>query len=503
MKPLLAVIDCGTTSVKAAVVDAAGRLLSLVSLPCPLVRRPDGAVENDPSILRRRVVAALAGAVSKTGQKRKAVAAISVTGQRATLFCLDAGGRPLAPGFNWQDMRGRAETARFAARFPAARFRALTGLPCNTVFSIGKWLYLKARHPELARRTHRLALVNDFILESLGAAVMPTDWPSASLTGFLDTGRLRWCPEILDAAGLDAAMLPALTASGLKVGELSKPAARMLGLSAGLPLIAGAGDQQCAGLGSGATQPGVVIVNVGTGSVSLASTNHYLPDRKNRLMCCAHAVPGQWTLEGLQNSTGSSIAWLEQILGRPFTRHNPVLQKAARLAPGSEGVRFLPYLAGSASPHWYPDASGAFLGLTLAHDGSHLARAILEGLIFDLRETLGAFTALGIPADDIRFTGGYSIVPLWRSLMADVLGRPVRLMDPQSTLLGAAMLAAAGAGLYHSPEEAAARMVRMKQCISPNPDRAAQYDLLFSKYADLDRLLHRSGLFSRLAAEEA
>lgn len=472
------------------------------TVPCPCTRRSDGGVENDAPSLRRAVFTALRGVVVKAGARCRAIAAISVTGQRATVFCLDAKGEALAPGINWQDMRGAGELPAFNRRIGSSAFTALTGLPCNPVFTIGKWLHLKTAQPGLLRRTRRLALVNDFILGLLGGGPAPADWSSASLTGFMDTRRFRWSAPILEAAGLDIGKLPELVPPGQAAGRLSPAAARSLGLPSGIPLIAGAGDQQCAGLGAGVIRPGLVEVTLGTAAVPLSHSNRFLPDRRGRVMCCAHAVAGRWNLEGLQNSAGSAIAWMKTILNRELDFKDSAWRRVGRVAPGSEGIRFLPYLAGSAAPHWDLQASGAFFGLTLSHGPDQLLRSVLEGVAFETREIVDTFCELGAPVEEIRVTGGYTGLPVWNLVLAGVLGRPVLLLEqPQATLLGAAVLAAVGAGVYGSVDEAVSGMVRVKCCVRPEPASVERYDSLYSEYRTLGSLFRRAGLFGAQPGE--
>ena len=259
VQPLLAAVDCGTSTVKAAIFDCRGRRVAMAARPCPPDPGPQGAVEQDPARLEDAARCALREATRACGARVRSVVALAVTGQRATVFFLDRRGAPLGPGLNWQDLRGAPAVAQFAARFGAGRFAELTGLPCHAVFTIGKLLDLAGREPGRFRHIRHLALVNDYLLSRLaGKAAMPADWSSASLTGLLATGGFQWALPILAAVGLPRAALPDLAPPGRPVGVLSSAAARATGLPAGLPLVTGAGDHQCAGLGAGAIAPGSV-----------------------------------------------------------------------------------------------------------------------------------------------------------------------------------------------------------------------------------------------------
>lgn len=495
---LFAAVDCGTTAVKGAVFDVRGRCLALHRRNVRCRYGSDGRVEQDAEAVARAAFRVLKHAVSESGSPPASVAALSVTGQRATMVCLDGGGRPLGSAMSWQDLRSGPELREFLGRMTAHQFSRITGLPPDPVFSLGKLLLLKRREPERYRAAKRFVLVHDFILHALGAPDYVTDPSNASLTGLCDIARAAWSEPILAAAGLDAGRLPRIAPSAVRVGGLSSAAARRCGLLQGTPLVNGGGDQQCAAIGAGIVSPSVCSITLGTAGVVFAAVRRAVRDPRHRLMSCIHAVPGLWEVEGLQHAAGDSLDWMASLFATAADSRS-VAARVARVPPGSNGVRFYPFLAGAGCPHWRPDAAGAFLGLRRAHGAGILWRAVLEGVAFENRRILEAIESLCGPIREIRLTGGYASLAQWERIHADVCGRPViRLRQPQATLLGAAVLAATGAGAFDSVAEGAVRTVRAARVARPDPARAAAYDDLYRR----DGKTLPAALFARGAIPE-
>jgi xylulokinase len=244
-------------------------------------------------------------------------------------------------------------------------------------------------------------------------------------------------------------------------------------------------------------RPGILEVTLGTAAVPLCFSARSVRDPKRRVTCCAHAVPGRWEVEGLQNAAGGSLKWLGDALFRKGgTFPDGFWRGVAEIPPGANGVLFYPYLAGSAAPHWDPEATGMFLGLAHAHDPCTLARAVMEGVTMETREILDVFSSLKIPLREVRLTGGYTAVNVWNQIQADVYGKRVStLEEPQATLLGAGMLAAVGVGAYGSLPEAAEHMVRVRRQYCPARERVASYEKLYRKYRRVYRKMYQARLF--------
>jgi len=494
MRGTVATVDCGTTRVKAAVVDAGGRFLGESSRPERLTFSPDGGIEQDADRTARLALACLRDAREASGVPAERIAAISVTGQRATAVCVDRAGDPLAPAINWQDVRAAPAMDGLRRRLGDGPYARITGLPIHPVFTVGKVLWWRRHAPGLLRRCAQVLVLCSHVLRRFGSDGPLCDWSHASLTGLFDTGRLDWSDDVLRAAGLRRSQLPRLVAPAAPAGALSREAARASGLRAGTPLVAGGGDQQCSGLGAGAIRPGVLVVTLGTAAVPLLACGRFRPDPLRRVTCVAHAAPGLWEREGLQNGAGSSLTWLAAVLGRPRGLPPDLFREAARLPPGAGGALFLPYLTGASSPHWDATARGAFLGLRSSHTAAHLVRAVLEGVAFETREIADVLSAGGAPVREVRLAGGLAALPGWAGIFADTLGRPVRtLAQPQTTLMGGAALAAAGAGLHPSVRAASEAMVLVRGGREPRPAAVAVY-------ADRQAAFRRAGAAIRAPA---
>jgi xylulokinase len=473
--------------------------VALCRRECPCQYHEDGRVEQSSECLARETAAALRQALEQSGADPGRVAALALATQRATVVLTDGEGQALAPALSWQDLRAEAEIGALRAQIGDARYYDLTGLPLNPVFSLGKLLLLQQRQPELFASAACLGLVHDYLLRRLGCEEACLDWSNASLTGLLDLQRRRWSRELLELTGIPEGKLPRLVAPGEQVGRLSAEAAEACGLREGTPLVAGGGDHQCAGLGGGAVEPGIVEITLGTSGVSLCYTDRVVKDPERRITCCAHAVPGAWELEGLQNSAGASLQWLAELVA-DHELGDEDYQAVAEMGPGAQGLLFYPFLAGSSAPAWIPHASGLFLGLTHAHRRAALLRAVMEGVSLETRGVLEVFASLGLPIAEVRLTGGYSNVAGWNQMQADIYGKSVRTLEnQQASLLGAAILGACGVGAFPSVPAGVAAMVRVGETYAPDPAKAARYDQVYDKYRAVLQALVGCDLFTRLA----
>lgn len=483
MKSCVAAIDCGTTRTKAGIIRLDGRILGTDEQPSPCVRRGDGAVLFNPRQLLDAALGALRKALQNSRARPARVEAIAVTNQRASVLCVDRRGAALGPAFSWQDLRGTAALLRLQQRLPPGRFHAITGHPPHPVFTLGKLLWLRETDPTLFRRADGFALVQDFMLRQLGADHQFLDWSNASLTGLFDVKRRAWSGEILEYCRIRPGQLAQLAPPGQRVGTLSRRGARATGLLEGTPLVTGGGDQQCAALGAGAVRPGLATVTLGTAAAPLCHAARPTLDPQMRVICCSHADPEAWEVEGLQSSAGACLQWLASVISPGIFFSRAFLKEMGRLNPGAGGLLFLPDLAGASAPRWNPSARGAFLGLNLAHGRRELVRAIMEGVSMQTREILDVFHALRLPVREVRLTGGCAQIEEWNRIQADIYGLPVStLSTPQATLLGAATLAACGIGAFPSVTAAVDSMTRVRRVYEPRPDRKAAYDRIFRRY---------------------
>ena len=291
--------------------------------------------------------------------------------------------------------------------------------------------------------------------------------------------------KVLEALEINPAWLPPVFEGPVITGVVSPQAAEATGLSAGIPVVAGGGDQAAAAVGTGAVEEGIVSLSLGTSGVVFATSEQPAIEPQGRLHAFCHAVPGRWHLMGVMLSAAGSLRWHRDTFA-PGLDYDTLLRPAADVAAGSEGLLFLPYLTGERSPYPDPLARGAFVGLTVAHDRRHLTRAVLEGVAFGLRDGLDLMIEAGMAAPaQIRASGGGTVSPLWRQILADVLGAEIAGVNTaEGAAYGAALLAAVGVGWHPTVEDAAGAFVNATPLAAPGPD-AAVYSEAHARYREL------------------
>jgi xylulokinase len=268
-------------------------------------------------------------------------------------------------------------------------------------------------------------------------------------------------------------------------GRLSPAVAAELGLPAGLPVAAGGGDNAAAAVGTGIVRSGQVSSSVGTSGVVFAHSDEFAPDPSGRVHAFCHAVPGRYHLMGVTLSAGGSLRWWRELLGSEAS-YDDLVAEAAAVPPGAEGLLFLPYLTGERTPHLDPLARGAFFGLTARHGRAHLTRALMEGVVFSLRESLEIMRGLGVGPTQVRATGGGARSALWRELQADVYGVPVaRTAAEEGPAYGAALLAGVAAGVFGDVDDACSRIELLPELTEPDASRSAVYERQYGLYREL------------------
>ena len=475
-------LDLGTGSAKALLLDGDGAVLGEGSAPYPVRSPRPGWAESGPEDWGSAVAAAAREAVGRRGV---GVTALGLSGQMHGVVLSDERGRPLRPAVLWADSRSGGELDAYRGLDPDLR-RGLANPPA--VGMAGPSLLWLRRHEPEAYGLARWALQpKDWLRLRLTGEV--TSEPSdASATLLYDLVSDRWSYPVVEALGLRAELLAPLVPSGEGAGGLSGPAAEELGLRAGLPVAAGAADTAAAMLGCGMLRPGPVQLTVGTGAQIFAAKREPAPDPNGRTHLYRAATPDLWySMAAIQNA-GLALEWARKLLGASW---GEVYEEAFSLPPGADGVSFLPYLSGERTPRFDPAARGAWTGLGLEHARGHLLRAALEGVAFALREGLEAFEAAGTPAPELRLAGGGSGGSAggpWRQLLADVLGRPLRLLPegvaPVASARGAALLAGLASGVYRTPGDTLDLAPETGRTVSPGEQRPL-YEAAYGRYLEL------------------
>jgi len=510
MATYLCGIDNGTTGTKAMIFDLAGNIIGEDYREYKCEFPKPGWVDQDGEMLLAASCAAMKSAIARSGVNPKDIAAMGLSTQRCTMVPVDANCRPLRKAISWQDARCTSECDWIKDHIGVEKYFQITGLPIAPVWAYPAILWIRNNEPRIYEKTVKFLLMQEFILHRLGADGYPEDWSNGSLQGLMEIDTFQWSKDIVSSSGLTLDKLPDLVPSAKQVGKVSREAAELTGLVEGTPLVTGGGDQQCAGIGAGVISDGLCEVTLGTAGVSLCFMNKPRKDPAMKMPCSAHAYPGKWECEGLQNAAGASYRWFRDTLSAlevAAGRHSDIdpyelLNRQVEKTPvGSRGLIYIPYLAGASAPNWDAYAKGSFFGLTLAHDFGCMARSVMEGISMETREILESFEKLGLELKEVRITGGGTKSPIWNQMQADIYGKPVsKLGIGEATVLGAAILGGVGAGVFTSIEEGIDKMVRIEVQYEPNQKNHEVYNEIYDLYRDLYHAVADAGIYKQIAA---
>ena len=478
-------LDIGTTGCKAQVIDEDGRRLGFAFREYGVETDESGKAEQDAEGVWKAALDVMGRAAAEA--KRQAagdpVAAVGLSVQGDALAPTDEHGRAVHPAVLGMDSRSGPEADRCADAVGDRRLFDLTGMRPHPMNTLTKVLLLRRIAPDAFVRTRRLATYADFMLTKLGAPGV-TDLTMANRTMAWDAGTNEWSTEILGALNVDPGLFSRVVEPGAAVGALAPSVAEATGLPAGTVLAAGGHDQPCAALGSGVTGPGRGVASTGTAEVfSCAFAGGADRDAlyEGYYPAYAYVLPGQTFTFSLNHVGGILLKWFrDNFCDAEVRRAAEEGTSAYRLLDESmpaDATRlfFLPHLNGSGTP-WCDTASrGALLGLTMDTRRGDVARAILESLTYELALNLETMESAGLEAGTIVAAGGGASSPIWLRLKADILNRPVTVLEnPEAGSLGAALLAGGAAGLWN-PADAAGALVRERETIDPRPEQVRIY----------------------------
>jgi len=494
-KKYILTLDVGTTSVKTCLFDEELRLAAFSSAEYTLQTPCPDIVELDPQQYWQACVDGIRTVLWESKAAAEDVKVITLTTQGETLIPVDPGGNPLMNALVWLDARATAESAELSGRFSADAYYQRTGLPeVGPANPVAKILWIKNHEPEIFRACSRFLLLEDFLIYQLTGKLVSE--PSlASSTGYFDFGRDNWWGEILDFAEIPMQRFPEILPCGHPVGTLTKSTAQLLGLPESVLVTTGAMDQIAAALAVGNFRPGKVSETTGTALIVAASTSS--PDFRSAVKAplYRHYRPGLYLLIPYCPTAGIILKWFKDEFcametaeaGRRGLSVYQVLDELAeKVPPGSHGLLLLPHFAGALSPDLNHSARGVLFGLGLQTRKAHLIRAALESVGYLLRENVELFEQLGVSATEIYSVGGGAASPLWNSIKADIIGRPVVVTTQEECAsLGAAMLGSVAAGWYKNVEDAWAQLAQGKRAFLPNPAHQPVYERGYRHYQKL------------------
>jgi gluconokinase len=475
-------VDIGTTSAKAVAFDADARELGRGEAGYPLLEPEHGQAVQDPAVVVDATLAAIRAATTAAREQGAQIAALSFSGAMHSLVGLDAQGRALTPLVTWGDMRATEQAERLRAEHPELHDR--TGTPLHPMSPLPKLVWFAEHEAETFSAVRRWAGIKELVVARL-TGTWAVDHSVASATGLLNLRELDWDDEALAIAGIDAEALSPLVPTTHRL-ELDAAHAADLGLEGGMALIVGAADGPLANLGVGAVHHGVAACSIGTSGALRLMVERPAVDPQRRVFCYA-LLPGHWIVGGAINNGGAVLRWAGEALAPDLGPHaeGHLLELAADVPAGSEGLLMLPYLLSERAPHWSTVARGAYVGLTRHHGRGHLVRAALEGVCLQLAVVLASVRDAGNEVDEIRATGGFARSDLWRQMLADALGMPIGFpAGHEGSAFGAALLAMDALGMVDGLDRAAG-LVQIEDVVEPEAGAAAVYADLLPTFTSL------------------
>jgi xylulokinase len=485
-------IDVGTSGLKGVVLGDDGRVLASLMAEYPLATPRPGWSEQDPERWWQACCRVCAGLRARTEEE---IVAVGLSGQMHGSTFLDGQGRVIRPALLWNDARTGEECAEIERRVGRERLIAITGNRASAGFQAPKILWLAANEPEAFGRLAHVLLPKDFVRLRL-TGERATDAADASGTLLLDLAARSYSGELLAALEIPETWLPEVFESADVTGRVSMAGAAATGLPEGTPVIAGGGDNACAAIGAGILDEGHGVVSLGTSGTIFVHARRPLVDPDGALNAFCAATPDGWHGMGVILSAGGALRWYRDAVRHEQATlpgnagrdpYDVLLDEAATVEPGADGVMFLPYLAGERSPHMDPEARAAWAGLSLAHDRRHMTRALVEGIGFAFGDCLDRLRALGVEPPGLVLVGGGARNAIWRHLLAAQLDLALepRAAD-EGPALGAAILAAVGCGLQPDLASAVRAAVRAGGAPTvPEPALARRYRDLHRRWARL------------------
>ncbi len=469
-------IDLGTSAVKLLLMDEEGKIHKIVSKEYPLSFPHPGWSEQNPEDWYRQTVAGIRELTMDCDKSQ--VAGISFGGQMHGLVALDAEDEVIRPAILWNDGRTAKETEYLNQVVGKEKLSEYTANIAFAGFTAPKILWMREHEPENFARICKIMLPKDYLAYRL-SGVHCTDYSDASGMLLLDVKNKCWSKEMIEICGISENMLPRLYESYEVVGALRPETASELGLSTEVKIIAGAGDNAAAAVGTGTVGNGMCNISLGTSGTIFISSKEFGVDENNALHSFAHA-DGNYHLMGCMLSAASCNKWwMDEILRtKEYTKEQENITKL-----GENQVFYLPYLMGERSPHNDPAARAMFIGMSMDTTREEMTQAVLEGVAFGLRDSLEVARSLGIEITRTKICGGGAKSPLWKRIIANVMNLKVDVIESEEGPgYGGAILAAVGCGEYADVEEATAKLVKVVDTIEPEPELAAKYEAQYRKF---------------------
>ncbi len=500
-------IDIGTSGTKTVLFDEMGNTVASALGEYPLYQPNIGWAEQDPEDWWNAVCLTVREVLSKSGINAAEVKGIGLSGQMHGAVLLDREYKVLRKAIIWCDQRSAAECEQITSLIGKERLIEITANPALTGFTASKVMWVKNNEPEIFEKIYKILLPKDYIRFKL-TGEFATEVSDASGMQFMDIPGRKWSDEVLEKLGIEKSMLGKLYESQEISGKVHRQAAEATGLKEGTPVVGGAGDQAAGAVGNGIVKPGIISSTIGTSGVVFAYSDNVSIDPLGRVHTFCHAVPGAWHIMGVTQGAGLSLKWfrdnfcIEEKRTAELMGIDPYVlmdQEAEKVEPGCNGLVYLPYLMGERTPHLDPNARGVFFGLSAKHEKPDMIRAIMEGVVYSLKDCLEIIKEMGVDVSEVRASGGGGRSRLWRQMQADVFGTDITTVNSsEGPALGVALLAGVGTGVYSSVGEACDAVIKVENTQRANKALADRYSKMYRIYRQLYKSLKQD--FADLAA---
>lgn len=487
-------VDLGTSGTKTVLFDEKGTVIASRTIEYPMYQPKNGYAEQDPADWYNAAVNTIRDVIEKSGVDNNDIVGLGISGQMHGLVMLDENNQVIRRSIIWCDQRTAKECEEITEKVGAERLIEITANPALTGFTASKIMWVKNNEPENYAKCRHILLPKDYVRFML-TGEYATEVSDASGMQLLDVPNRCWSEEVCSKLGIDMAMLPKVYESPDITGRITADIAAKTGLKEGTVVVGGAGDNAAAAVGTGVVTDGKAFTTIGTSGVVFAHTSGISIDPKGRVhtFCCA--VPGCWHVMGVTQAAGLSLKWFRdnfcheeietaKLMG--VDTYELMTAEADTVPIGSDRLLYMPYLMGERTPHLDPNARGMFFGLSAMHTKKHMLRAVMEGVSYSLRDCVEICREMGINVSDMMACGGGGSSPMWRQMLADLYGCPVKTVaSKEGPALGVAILAMVGAGIYSSVPEACAQIITADKVQEPVAENIPQYEKYYQLYTQI------------------
>jgi len=410
------------------------------------------------------------------------------------LVMLDENNNVLRPSIIWCDQRTARECEEITLKVGKERLVEITANPALTGFTASKILWVRNNQPEIYKKCRKILLPKDYVRFML-TGVFAAEVSDAAGMQLLDIEGRCWSDEILEKLDIDRELLAPCYESVSVTGSITDEIAELTGLLSGTIVVGGAGDNAAAAIGTGVVSDKKAFTTIGTSGVVYAHTSKMTIDKSGRVHTFCSAVPGEWLVMGVTQGAGLSLKWFRDnfCVSESETAKNMgvdpyyLMDKEVETIPiGANKLIYLPYLMGERTPHLDPCSRGVFFGLSAMHEKKHLLRAVMEGVSYSLKDCVAILNEMGVDVSDMMACGGGGTSKVWRQMLADLYECPVKTVaSKEGPALGVAILAAVGAGIYKTVQEACDTIIKTKDVEQPNSESSAEYQKYYSVFKGL------------------